>query len=61
MWRRFLESPDERIAFDAWKYLNDRVYGKPPQSMRLGSDPDAAPLQSSIVVTFVRPDGSDKR
>jgi len=54
MWKRFLDSSDERIAFDAWKYLNDRVYGKPPQSMRLGSDPDAAPLPSEHRIIFVQ-------
>ncbi len=33
MWERFLHSDDERIAFDAWKYLNDRVHGKPVQAV----------------------------
>jgi hypothetical protein len=38
MWRRFLESPDDKIALDAWKYLNDRVYGKPKQAMQLARE-----------------------
>jgi hypothetical protein len=34
-WKSFLESNDERIALDATKYLTDRLYGKPPQSVAL--------------------------
>lgn len=33
MWNKFLRSNDERISLDAWKYLNDRVHGKPAQSV----------------------------
>lgn len=33
MWAKFLQSEDERISLDAWKYLNDRVHGKPAQAV----------------------------
>jgi hypothetical protein len=33
MWLRYLNSEDERISLDAWKYLNDRVHGKPAQAV----------------------------
>lgn len=38
MWRKFLHSDDERISLDAWKYLNDRVHGKPAQAMDVSMD-----------------------
>ena len=34
-WKSFLNSEDERIRFEAMKYLTDRVYGKAPQSVGL--------------------------
>lgn len=37
MWSKFLNSDDERISLDAWKYLNDRVHGKPAQAVDMTS------------------------
>jgi hypothetical protein len=39
-----LASSDERIRFEAGKYLTDRLYGKPSQTlqMNLNSDPSLA-------------------
>jgi hypothetical protein len=34
-WKSFLESEDQRIAFDACKYLTDRLFGKAPQAVDL--------------------------
>ncbi len=34
-WKSFLESEDDRIAFEACKYLTDRLFGKAPQSVSL--------------------------
>jgi hypothetical protein len=45
-WKSLLESGDERIRFEAMKYLTDRVFGKAPQAVALkhsrGSDIDLA-------------------
>ncbi len=41
---RFLESTDDRVALDAWKYLSDRVHGKPAQSMKLDGEGFSAGL-----------------
>jgi len=50
--KRFLESRDERIALDAWKYLRDHRDGKAKQSLEhLG--PDGGPLQAAVLVKFV--------
>jgi hypothetical protein len=35
-WKNLAESEDERIQLDTLKYLTDRAYGKPPQSLDLG-------------------------
>jgi hypothetical protein len=37
MWTKFLYSEDERVSLDAWKYLNDRVHGKPAQAVDMTS------------------------
>lgn len=37
-WMRFLDSEDEKVSFDAWKLLNERVYGKAAQSMKIEGD-----------------------
>jgi hypothetical protein len=34
-WKSFLESDDEKIVLDAMKYLTDRLFGKPAQSVDL--------------------------
>lgn len=41
MWKKFLESKDQRVSLDAWKYLNDRVHGKPAQAMDVTSKGDS--------------------
>lgn len=46
MWQKFLKSRDERISLDAWKYLNDRVHGKPPQAVDMN-------VKGSLGVTMV--------
>ena len=32
-WKRYLNSEDDRVSLDCWKYLHDRVYGKPKQAI----------------------------
>jgi hypothetical protein len=44
MWRRFLDSDDEKVSLDAWKYLNDRVHGKPKQAVE-NTGPDGGPIE----------------
>ena len=39
-WQRYLDSPDDKTSLDAWKYLNDRVYGKAKQTTVLEGDVD---------------------
>jgi hypothetical protein len=43
-WKRYLESPDDKVSLDCWKYLNDRVDGKPTQAVDL-----TARLDTTIV------------
>jgi hypothetical protein len=40
-WKNLIESEDERIQLDTLKYLTDRAYGKPKQSMEV-STPDGS-------------------
>lgn len=40
-WKKLLGSDDERIVFEAAKYLTDRLYGKP----KLTAAPSEAPAQ----------------
>jgi hypothetical protein len=35
MWNRYLDSEDDKVSLDCWKYLHDRVMGKPAQSLDL--------------------------
>lgn len=44
MWRRFLDSEDEKVSLDAWKYLNDRVHGKPKQAVE-NTGADGGPIE----------------
>lgn len=54
MWESFLKSDDERIKLDAWKYLNDRVHGKPAQSVDMTTKGDAITFPP-VIVEFVNP------
>ena len=37
-WMRFLDSPDEDLAFKAFLAWNDRAYGKPAQAVDVHSE-----------------------
>jgi hypothetical protein len=52
-----LDSPDEKTAIDAASRILDRGYGKPAQSVDLGSDPDR-PLIHEIVRRIVPQSGN---
>jgi len=47
MWTKFLYSEDERVSLDAWKYLNDRVHGKPKQAVE-NTGPNGGPLELAL-------------
>jgi hypothetical protein len=49
-----MDNEDERIAVDAASRILDRGYGKPAQSVELGSDPDQ-PLVHEIVRRIIAP------
>lgn len=54
VWKRLLESKDERIVLDALKYLSDRVWGKAVQSVNSTiSNPDGSPLLTGLRVVSV--------
>lgn len=53
-WKSLVGSKDERIALDAIKYLTDRLYGKPPQSLDLNHSSDQ-PLE--VIVRRIGPKG----
>lgn len=53
-WKSLAESDDERISIDAMKYLTDRLFGKAKQAVEITGE-DGGPVQSSITVTFVKP------
>ena len=40
IWLSFLNSDDEKIKLEAWKYLNDRVHGRPQQALDIKADID---------------------
>jgi hypothetical protein len=52
MWKRFLDSEDEKVALDCWKYLNDRVHGKPKQSVE-STGPDGGPIETIVKQVIV--------
>jgi len=39
-WMRFLDSPDEDLAFKAFLAWNDRAYGKPSQAVDVTDNED---------------------
>jgi len=49
-----MDSEDERVAVDAASRILDRGYGKPAQSVELGSDPEQ-PIIHEIVRRIVAP------
>ena len=57
-WKSLVESDDERISLEAMKYLSDRLFGKPRQELQ-HTGPQGGPIQASISVVLVRPNGSD--
>jgi hypothetical protein len=54
IWKRFLESADDRVALEATKYLHDQAYGRAPQSLEVGG-----PGGGSIKIEAVRIIGVD--
>jgi hypothetical protein len=46
MWLGFLESSDG-VALEAWKYLNNRVYWRPRQSMKLAGE-SSGPIEFKV-------------
>lgn len=51
-WLRFLNSDDERIALDAFKYLKDRLEGKPPQAVDLKHKGE---VKTRLIIDVARP------
>jgi len=51
-WGKYLNSHDERISLDAWKYLNDRAYGKAQQAVTVSGD-DEKPLGFRVEIVHV--------
>ena len=51
-WVDLAESDDPRIRFEVLRYLTDRAYGRPKQSVE-HSGKDGEPIQTSVVVSFV--------
>lgn len=49
-WKRYLDSEDDKVSLDCWKYLHDRVYGKPAQAL---TGADGGVLELSIVKRVV--------
>lgn len=54
LWKRLLESEDDRVALDAAKYLHDQAYGRAPQALEVGG-----PGGGSIKIEAVRIIGVD--
>lgn len=52
LWQDLLMSEDERIRLEALKYLTNRRDGQPPQSIRMGPEPEPGP--TLVTCTFDR-------
>lgn len=52
LWKKYLNSSDERVSLDAAKYLTDRLYGKARQAVEL-SGQGGGPILSEHKIVFI--------
>lgn len=58
VWKELVQHEDAKVRLEAMKYLSNRAFGMPKQSVEQ-SGPDGGPIVNSIRVEYVDPEHTD--